>query len=712
MSGGDAADTQMVKDIAYSYTNAHPDWLTSLSGQVFFTASDSPSLGNQPVARSLWKSDGTSGGTSKLFDGIISGVFSANGSVYFVGGGMLQRTDGTLDGTTLVAAVGTPVGVRLFGTIGDRFFVGLTNSGGTYNVLVSDGTPAGTHGIDVAPYALASPNGAATPIVSGNYLYYFTGQAESWQLWRTDGTDAGTTKVAALNSGSGLSPYNVTALNGAVLIATQDQWNGFNPPKSLWSYDPVSSAMVRLKTFTYLGQPVTLNGNAFFVANDGVHGTQLWKTDGTGQGTTAITDLSLGAMGGIFGLTVSNGFLYFGATSGSGEMLYRTDGTAAGTVAVWPLSDPFGHTQLWDVAGTLLFIDGDALWATDGSFLGTRRVDNAFGFNNGYDSYPYYFESSPAVAAGQRLYYVPIDGPTDPAPLRMASLASLASPSYFRAGVIGPGTVVLAWSDASTDVSGYIIDRSTHSDFATVDRSFYVPTGITSYTDDSANAAPMYYYRVRAIDAGGNSPPSDTAMVGFAVIRGTVFNDANHDGMPDAGETGMPGVTVFVDERRDGELGPGDPFTVTDSSGNYTLGDLLAGPPSQPNAYTVREVVPAWFAQTSPSGYSESVTVTFGQIASGPLFGNVLISSVTIDFSYFTTIARHFNQNGTFATGDLNGDGVVNFTDLVLAARNDGHALVSSNVLSSAAAPLSSGLSAGADGVDFRKTIRQRRYAI
>jgi len=47
-------------------------------------------------------------------------------------------------------------------------------------------------------------------------------------------------------------------------------------------------------------------------------------------------------------------------------------------------------------------------------------------------------------------------------------------------------------------------------------------------------------------------------------------------------------------------------------------------------------------------------------------------TKVTLDFNYLVTLARNYSHPGTFATGDLNGDGQVGFDDLVLLARNYG----------------------------------------
>ena len=71
-----------------------------------------------------------------------------------------------------------------------------------------------------------------------------------------------------------------------------------------------------------------------------------------------------------------------------------------------------------------------------------------------------------------------------------------------------------------------------------------------------------------------------------AIVTGLVFNDADGDGVKDAGEAGLAGVTMFVDENNNGALDAGERTCVTRSNGAYTLA-------MKPGTHTVREVVPA-----------------------------------------------------------------------------------------------------------------------
>src|SRR5262249_44126507 len=60
-------------------------------------------------------------------------------------------------------------------------------------------------------------------------------------------------------------------------------------------------------------------------------------------------------------------------------------------------------------------------------------------------------------------------------------------------------------------------------------------------------------------------------------IQGTIYNDANANGVKDVGEAGVAGWTVFLDLNRNGALDSSEPTAVTDANGQYNL-DTTAHP--------------------------------------------------------------------------------------------------------------------------------------
>src|SRR5207302_1408260 len=68
-------------------------------------------------------------------------------------------------------------------------------------------------------------------------------------------------------------------------------------------------------------------------------------------------------------------------------------------------------------------------------------------------------------------------------------------------------------------------------------------------------------------------------------LSGQAFNDLNNNGLPDPGEPGLSGVTLFLDLNSNGVFDSGEPSRITDGNGNYSFTNLAAG------TYRVREVV-------------------------------------------------------------------------------------------------------------------------
>ena len=74
----------------------------------------------------------------------------------------------------------------------------------------------------------------------------------------------------------------------------------------------------------------------YFTADDGIHGLELWRTDGTDEGTFVVRDINVGPEGSeIRSLFEAGDYVYFTADDGiHGNELWRTDGTEDGTTLV------------------------------------------------------------------------------------------------------------------------------------------------------------------------------------------------------------------------------------------------------------------------------------------------------------------------------------------------------------------------------------------
>jgi ELWxxDGT repeat protein len=164
----------------------------------------------------------------------------------------------------------------------------------------------------------------------------------------------------------------------------------------------------------------------YFVASDGVHGAELWRSDGTRAGTRMIRDIRVGpTSSGPRLLTAVRGKLYFLARDGQhGRELWTSDGTRAGTRMVRDLTpgqDGSDLHALRAVGNRLFFLrtiatprpasnSGPGLdpgpilnvtvWTSDGSATGTRRVHGPSRSTRSSDIGP------PVATAGSRYYFM------------------------------------------------------------------------------------------------------------------------------------------------------------------------------------------------------------------------------------------------------------------------------------------------------------------
>ncbi|MBT1701942.1 ELWxxDGT repeat protein [Chryseosolibacter indicus] len=154
--------------------------------------------------------------------------------------------------------------------------------------------------------------------------------------------------------------------------------------RQLWVIKQPDSTAIMLKELDFISNLSSMNGILYFSANDGIHGNEVWKTDGTSNGTVMVKDINPGINGSDPSLfTYSNGLVFFSAHDGSrGRELWKSDGTTQGTSIVMDIMRVVGSSNpssLTNMNGLLYFVTNDGqhgyeIWITDGTTEGTRMM--------------------------------------------------------------------------------------------------------------------------------------------------------------------------------------------------------------------------------------------------------------------------------------------------------------------------------------------------
>ena len=320
--------------------------------------------GTRPArTATLWITDGTGPGTRRLADACPG------------------PCDGNADG---VSPSGSIPGVTLFAAKSELF-----NS----ELWATDGTPSGTRrlsGID-----------SEVGILGGGAVFSTGGE-----IWSTDGTPAGTRRLKVLQAPrSGSNPFFAPVRDGVVFLATE------NDVQNLWASDGTPAGTSRILDVASLGPDAAVSFFSlaagrlqFFVLQTPNHGggarRDLWRTDGTEQGTLRILEIPPGRN--LHTGAEWNGKLLFEL---EGPILDRcawwlSDGTAAGTREILPVrQDIHCAHEVQPLGSRFLFVSlagtgrgaVPQLFVSDGTPAGTRQLSHVQGARN--DS-PAYFARS------------------------------------------------------------------------------------------------------------------------------------------------------------------------------------------------------------------------------------------------------------------------------------------------------------------------------
>jgi ELWxxDGT repeat protein len=285
-----------------------PSHLIRVGDRAFFSWNDGV------VGRELWRSDGTPGGTARVFDinpGPASSTYSspvaALGRLWFSAwanrelGGGLWESDGSPEGTILHPVVAEPEWNPDWSLPQIRE---LSSEAGTlaylsWNRLYEfDATTAATRLLwEFAP-RVGSAFGRTFAGFQGDAVLIDLEPDGRCGLWRTDGTAPGTVRLAT----------------------TRPLWTG-----SGWGEPCAEDLFVSGETI-------------YFGACDLEHGCELWASDGTADGGQLFADVAPGPESlAPTGLTEIDGRLYFsGCTRATGCEPWTSDFTPEGT---HPLGD-------------------------------------------------------------------------------------------------------------------------------------------------------------------------------------------------------------------------------------------------------------------------------------------------------------------------------------------------------------------------------------
>jgi ELWxxDGT repeat protein len=395
---GTESGTVMVARVGSDSGGSLPDELVAANGKIYFTA-----LVNG--ARAVWVTDGTAAGTHPLKTtapfpimppaptiGLFrAGLTSIGGFIYFAAANLLNgfepwRSDGTDAGTVMIKNIAqdsVPSSNPSFFTVAadwvyfqawDGAAPPVFHGSGPVSLWRSDGTAAGT-------LRIADQPDSQPWIAVGRSLFF-----QHSVLWKTDGTPEGTGPATAFESRFPGQPTIVFVLGNTILVnvarATGDE---------LWAASATSDAPAISLGSRAAFRPTEVAGKAMYFVS-GPNGAELWVTDATPSGTRRTAQITAGQLGAI---CASGGTLYFVGTSAVGlKQLWKSDGTPEGTVAVKTLSN--FETKLIPAGKNLFIIEGRQLSASDGTEAGTRAL-------------PLTFDGTTAAAIGEQLVFAATD---------------------------------------------------------------------------------------------------------------------------------------------------------------------------------------------------------------------------------------------------------------------------------------------------------------
>ena len=419
-SDGTEGGTLLLEDIVPGAVGSRPSSLTAVGGTVYFLVDGAEGF------EDLWKTDGTPEGTA-LVTAVprASRLTSALGLLFLSAGteatgAELWKSDGTPGGTGIIKDLrsGESGSFPDLFTAGDGVLYFRTTEeydGGIdeFEVRKTDGTEKGT--VLVKDFGTREPRGMA---LHAGTLYLGVARVSDddgvvgGSIWKSDGTPTGTTEVKSfVLTDSDEAPYGLTSLGEGILFFMS--FDG-RSRSELWKSNGTPEGTVRLlEGESFFHSPVVVGDAVLFVAQGPGNTVSIWETDGTAPNTKVVKSFSSEAEIVLDSFVAAPGGAYFSVSDPAGREIWKTDGTPEGTVLVAGSFDLATETSFptdfTKVGSACLFIaqngsaGGESLWRSDGTPQGTALVKEIVAAEEGY--------ISRVAAAGDTLYLSIQKGP-------------------------------------------------------------------------------------------------------------------------------------------------------------------------------------------------------------------------------------------------------------------------------------------------------------